>query len=206
METAESANAQGEATVSVGQHYNTSEDVRYYVEDYLLAGRRGLTSISSAGRQTKYDCTGYNTKDRTGYTFRAYATQQAKGEWKISKVVDEHENCAAVPKASSAAIAAMLESHARQQEREVHAGPGIAQAAGFEADRRHVNNAKLRVKDMALGEDDSYQLMEPFLKAFAEKNPGSVSSVDKDEEWRFKRCYIVPNACAVGACRTESSS
>ncbi|CAM9585813.1 unnamed protein product [Phaeothamnion confervicola] len=40
-------------------------------------------------------------------------------------------------------------------------------AAGFEANRRHVNNAKLRVKkEMALGEDDSYQLIKPFLKAF----------------------------------------
>ncbi|CAM9253641.1 unnamed protein product, partial [Phaeothamnion confervicola] len=55
---------------------------------------------------------------------------------------------------------------------------------------------------MALGEDDSYQLMEPFLKAFEEKHPGSVTSLEKDEEGRFKRCCIVPHACAVAACRT----
>ncbi|CAM9991474.1 unnamed protein product [Phaeothamnion confervicola] len=122
-----------------------------------------------------------------------------------SRRARELRRCPEETKANSAAIAAMLESqvHANKSVKSTQLQASL-KAAGFEADRRHVNNAKLRVKkDMALGEDDSCQLMEPFLKAFEEKNSGSVISLQKDEKGRLKRrCLIMPNACAIAAYRT----
>ena len=96
------------------------------------------------------------------------ATKQASGLWSVSFTLLEHTNCAGTCKPSSATMAGIVSSQIRANKSikstELQA---TLQAAGIEGSRRTVNNAKLQVKaSMAMGNNESYELLPPFLKAF----------------------------------------
>ena len=96
------------------------------------------------------------------------AVKQAAANWRISSIRLDHTNCAAVSRPSTAAIAGVVEAQIRANKsiRSTELRSTL-QAAGITAERRTVNNAKLQVKRrMALGADESFRLLPPFLKAF----------------------------------------
>ena len=145
---------------------------------WFRASGRGLIAAKGGSQQRKYLCDEQNQ----GCKARVQWVKQATGEWKVSRLDGEHENCGgATTSATIRGAHDVLESIVRADSS--ISGPKLKKAVedkiGKKLSLRSIQRAKQQLAEISVAEEAELMTkLRPFLEELAKHSPGTVTNVE----------------------------
>ncbi|CAN0123648.1 unnamed protein product [Ectocarpus sp. 12 AP-2014] len=185
-----------------GKHNKDAEALRLDVAAMFSAAGRSFRRGNGAGRQKKYICNGA----KGGCRATVRACRQSSGEFKVTFIIPEHNDCsggkvgakaAALERLASATMVSnpTMKGTDLKWSLEQSTGPRVSYSA---ASRLKVAATRASKEQLEHG----YRIMDSYCKELVKDCPGSVAVVERETTGRFRSVFVMLRRAAHAAVRS----